>query len=148
MKHDVFITICGEQIVDGESDRVEMSARGTVEELEDGYALSYVERDGPLEGTITRLKVSGRRVELLRLGKYGSEMVMERGRRHLCSYPTPYGDLLLGVFANRVEHRIHNGAGVIEVAYTLDSNNTLASKNKLHITLKKLNGEDERACQN
>lgn len=148
MKHDVFITIRGEQLVDGQSDCVEMAAKGTVEELEDGYAVSYVERDNPLNGTVTRLKVSNGRVELLRLGKYGSEMVMERGRRHVCSYPTPYGDLLLGVFANRVEHRIRNGSGEIKVAYTLDSNNALASENKLHITFKKLNGEDGRACQN
>lgn len=148
MKQAVLITIRGEQTVEGQSDSVEMSAKGTIEELEDGYALSYVEREGPMEGTVTRLKVSGRRVELLRLGRYGSEMILERGRRHMCSYPTPYGDLLLGVFANRVEHRIKDGSGKIEVAYTLDSNNTLASKNKLQITLKKLNGEDEQACQN
>ncbi len=148
MKHDVFITIRGEQLVDGQTDHVEMAAKGTLEELADGYAVSYIERDGPLAGAETRLKVTGGRMEMLRTGDYASEMVLERGRRHTCSYSTPYGDLLLGVFAERVEHRIRNGSGRIEVSYTLDSNEHLASRNKLHIHIKKLNREDEGACQN
>ncbi|HIR52442.1 MAG TPA: DUF1934 domain-containing protein [Candidatus Onthovicinus excrementipullorum] len=147
MKHEVFITIRGEQLVDGQADHVEMAAKGTLEELEDGYAVSYVERDGPLEGAVTRLKVTSGRMEMLRTGDYASEMVLERGRRHMCSYSTPYGDLLLGVFAERVDHRIKDGCGRIDIAYTLDSNERLASRNKLHIQIKKLNREDEGACQ-
>lgn len=148
MKHDVFITIRGEQLVDGQREKVEMSAKGTVEEQENGYTVSYIERDGPLEGTVTQLKVSDACVEMMRVGKFASEMIMERGRRHTCTYATPYGELLLGVFASRVEHRIKDGNGKIEVAYTLDANHAPASENKLNITFKKINGEDERTCQN
>ena len=148
LKHEVLIQICGEQIVEGQSDRVEMAARGTLEELDNGYAVSYVERDGPMEGCMTRLTLDGPRMAMLRTGEYASEMILERGRRHTCSYTTPYGQLMLGVFARQVDYQIQNGDGKIEVSYTLDSNERLASENKLRITLKKWTGEDENRCQN
>mgnify|MGYP003306201258 CR=1 FL=1 len=64
-----------------------------------------------------------------------NEMVIEKDRRHLCCYTTPYGELMMGIYAKTVLNEIGEHGGTLKFAYTIDFNNTPASENELQITV-------------
>ena len=74
-------------------------------------------------------------VTMTRNGAYTTQMVMERGRRHVCHYATPFGDMLLGIFAKKVESSVTEEGGELLLNYTIDVNADLAASNELKITV-------------
>ena len=72
---------------------------------------------------------------MTRTGKYNTEMVIEKERRHLCCYTTPYGELMMGIYANLISNEIGENGGTLKFSYTIDFNNTPASENELEITV-------------
>lgn len=137
MEHEVFITIESRQKVDGQVERMEMATTGRLTGTPEDYKISYREMEGELAGCLTSLHVQGGRVVMLREGVYASEMIIERGRRHNCCYSTPYGDMMMGVFANDVTSSVKGGEGELRMAYTLDCNEGLLSENRLRLLIKK-----------
>ena len=71
-------------------------------------------------------------------------MIMELGQRHNCHYTTPYGELMIGVFTQKVDSLMDEHGGKLEFHYTLDFNAGLAARNELVITVKEAN----TVCQN
>ena len=72
---------------------------------------------------------------MLRSGKYNTEMIIEKDRRHTCYYMTPYGELIMGVYAKSIANGIGENGGTLKFSYTIDFNNTPASENELFITV-------------
>ena len=58
---------------------------------------------------------------MLRYGKAQSQLVIEKGTRHLCHYETGYGAVSLGVAADEIEHELSSNGGHVKFSYTLDS---------------------------
>ena len=62
-----------------------------------------------------------RKVSMLRFGKQSSQLIIEKGTRHLCHYETGYGSVSLGVAADVIEQRLDENGGRLKFSYTLDS---------------------------
>ena len=104
MEKKVFINIEDSHSGHGDSYSSQTSTQGILRLLENGYELSYEEPAAEMEGCVTTLLIEdGGLVTMTRNGAYTTQMVMERGRRHVCHYATPFGDMLLGIFAKKVE---------------------------------------------
>ena len=58
---------------------------------------------------------------MLRFGKQSSQLIIEKGTRHLCHYETGYGSVSLGVAADVIEQRLDENGGSLKFSYTLDS---------------------------
>lgn len=147
MEKKVIISIKGMQNYEGtDPDTVELVTQGRLLDCgEDGLSLSYQESElTGMEGTLTTFQVekSGR-VTLMRLGEFNSEMVFEEGRRHLSLYQTPYGDLSVGIRANRVRNSLGMSGGDLEIDYAIEIDHALAGQNLFQIHVR----EDERGSQ-
>ncbi len=79
----------------------------------------------------------------MRLGEFNSEMVFEEGRRHLSLYQTPYGDLSVGIRANRVRNSLGMNGGDLEIDYAIEIDHALAGQSLFQIHVR----EDERGSR-
>ena len=139
MVKDAVITVVGRQKYGADSDKIEMTTVGTIEEKEDCFVLRYNEEQEPPTQTVrTKLTISKdeKRVELMRSGAYGSLLVIERSKRNLCNYGTGYGDILMGIYGKNIEGDFKGNSGIFRFGYDIDVNGALTSENEVKVTVK------------
>lgn len=121
---------------------VELMTRGSFVLKGGSYYVTYRETETTgYEGCTTTVKVAedARKVSMLRFGKQSSQLIIEKGTRHLCHYETGYGSVSLGVAADVIEQRLDENGGRLKFSYTLDSGaESFISRNLVDITVDKL----------
>lgn len=121
---------------------VELMTRGSLVLKGGSYYVTYRETETTgYEGCTTTVKVAedARKVSMLRFGKQSSQLIIEKGTRHLCHYETGYGSISLGVAADVIEQRLDENGGSLKFSYTLDSGaESFISRNLVDITVDKL----------
>ncbi|MBQ7859711.1 MAG: DUF1934 domain-containing protein [Faecalibacterium sp.] len=143
LKEDYMIRIksCIEQ--DGESQDIDLMTRGSFLHKGGYYYITYIETEtSGYPGCTTTLKVAEdqSKVALLRFGQAASQLLIERGRRHLCHYETGYGSLTLGVTADEIVSELNEKGGTVRFSYLLDAGNAeLMSKSSLTVTVTHIN---------
>ena len=142
MQENFLITIKGTMEQRGDSDTVELMTRGSLVHKEGAYYIVYKETEATgYEGCTTTVKVAedARKVSMLRYGKVPSQLIIEKGTRHLCHYETGYGAISLGVSADVIEHKLDENGGRLQFSYTLDSGaESFISRNLVDIKVDKL----------
>lgn len=138
MKKDVLITIKGIQNTDGDNDVVELFTMGRFYRKNGSYYISYDESEATgYEGSKTTLRVEqDNKVTMLRSGSIRSQLIIERGVRHQCSYDTGYGSFTIGVSGDKIVSSLTDAGGDIEFKYSLDVNASLTSENEVYINVK------------
>lgn len=138
---EFLITIVGTQCdEDGENDRVELFTTGNFYRTKDSWCVAYDESEATgFEGnrTIVELSDDLRRVTMTRLGNTGSQLIIERGVRHQCTYDTGYGSLIIGVSGDYIHSTLDEQGGELGFGYSLDVNTSLASQNTVTITVRR-----------
>lgn len=134
---NAIIVIKDRHLQDGEELSAELTTSGSFEVTEKGCTVIYKETDEEMTDCVTRLDVEGSEcVSMTRSGKYNTEMIIEKDRRHTCYYSTPYGELIMGIYAKMISNNITENGGSLKFSYTIDFNNSPASENELQITVK------------
>lgn len=136
-----WITVTGTQQLDEqEPDTIELSTRGTLDEIQEGWELHYSENiaDG-MDETATKITIKKDSVQIERTGGTASILILERHRRHHCHYSTPYGVLDLGVYATGIRCDLTESGGTLDFTYTLDFNGSVHSTHTVHITVQEEN---------
>lgn len=139
MKKEVLINIVGTQTVDGESDKVELFTTGNYYKKGTSYYICYTESETTgYSGAKTTLKVEGdlQKVTMLRSSPYKSHMVIERGRRHQCSYASDVADIIIGVSGGEILSDLGENGGELLFNYSLDIDSALASENQVKINVR------------
>ena len=124
MDEKYLITIKGTMEQDGRSETVELMTHGGFTHRDGCFFIVYRETEATgYEGSTTTVKIAedARRVAMLRYGKAASQLIIEKGTRHLCHYETGYGAISLGVAADVIEHQLTDEGGRVQFSYTLDS---------------------------
>ncbi len=130
------IKIVDRHIQDGEEISCELTTSGEFEVTANGCKIVYNETDEELANCVTTLDVEGsKKISMTRSGKYNTEMIIEKDRRHSCYYATPYGELLMGIFAKKIENGVTENGGTLDFSYTIDFNNVTASENELSVEI-------------
>jgi uncharacterized beta-barrel protein YwiB (DUF1934 family) len=135
MKKEVLLSITGLQMSpDSDSDTTELFAPGEYYYRNDKHYLLY---DEVLEGydTPTRnvIKVAPDYMELTRKGTLNVHMVFEKNKKNVTYYYTPYGSLLIGIDAQRVEVEETENLIRVEVEYALEVNYEHIAQCHIHI---------------
>ena len=140
-KKKYLISIVGEQILDGESDKVEVRTTGNYLMKKDHCYIGYkeYEENNPNDYSDNLIKVENEVVTISRKGSTKSQLMLEKGKRHQCVYQTPMGDLMIGVYTKSMKSTLTEKGGTLEVSYTLDFNTDLVSENKFKITIEENN---------
>ncbi|MBQ3052889.1 MAG: DUF1934 domain-containing protein [Clostridia bacterium] len=141
MIKDVIIDIKGYQGIDDQRDTIEFTTDGRFGIKENEYYISYDE--GQMFGDGTKVKTSlyikPDSVVLQRSGDIQSRMVIEKGNRNTCFYSTPHGNLVLGIFGNKLDIDLSEKGGKIKLGYNIDSDLKLVSKNVVNISIREEN---------
>lgn len=138
-EQNVIISIKGTQSRDSqEDDVIELVTEGTLlEDGDAGFTLSYQESEVTgLDGTLTTFHIEKDRITLMRLGEFNSQMVFEKGRRHLSMYNTPYGALSVGVNTREMFADIGATGGNIRIAYDIELDHAVAGMNTFEINVR------------
>ena len=136
MSRRALIKITGTQRLGEDSDKIEMTTVGSLEETEDKYIFRYNEELEPPKSPINvKLSIDKdeKRVELLRTGAFGSLLIIERSKRNLCTYGSEYGDLLMGIYGRNIENNFAKDHGTFTFGYDIDVNGALTSQNEVKI---------------
>ena len=125
MQKDVIISIYGLQQQDDESpEPVTLVTAGRYYRRGGHYFVSYDESAlTGLEGTHTVVRVGPDQVRVTRTGSYPSQLVFERGRRHLSLYHTDFGDLSVCVSTQHIDNRLTDDGGRLDVRYLVEIDN-------------------------
>lgn len=104
---------------------------------DDAYHIVYREESGDLAGCTTTITCKGgEEVTVHREGPYQTDLYLEKGRRHSCQYRTEFGDMLMGVYAEKVDSHMAKTGGYLEFIYNIDFDGDFVSHNTLHVTVK------------
>ena len=138
MTKEVIITICGLQAgPDADGEPMEMITTGEYYYKNGKHYLLYEEVvEGENATTKNRIKVTSDYMELTKNGVVSVHMVFEKGKKNLTHYFTPYGSLMIGIDAKRVELREQENEMDIEVDYALDFNQEHAADCNIKINVK------------
>ena len=132
---DAVVKITDRHLQDGEEYTCELTTSGSLDFSENGFTVVYHETDEELKGCKTELKYANGVIVMTRSGKYNTELIIEKDRRHSCFYATPYGELMMGVYTKNMFTDMNENGGTLRFSYTIDFNNDLASENDLTVSV-------------
>ena len=138
MKKDYLICIDGKMEQDDFFDHIQLKTRGAFLYKEGNFFITYQESETTgYAGCTTIVKVAqdSSRVAMLRYGPAASQLIIEKGIRHVCHYETGTGALNLGVAADEICCNLTPTGGTVEFSYTLDSGVQEISRNLVTITV-------------
>ena len=123
--------------VDGEENFIELTTEGKLYEKEDTVYLVYEETEiSGMDGCTTTVKLSRDKISMKRYGAASSEMVFEKGKRHVADYKTPYGVFDMEVLTMNMEYNINDAnRGNVFVEYHLSLEGLVESSNTLNISI-------------
>ena len=138
MKREVVLVIRGRQSYEGqEPDVIELTTAGTMEFKDGGWDISYEESAlTGMEGVTTTFRVEPGKVILSRTGALRSRMVFQQGVPHDSLYQMAFGTLMITVCAKSVFFDILPDGGVIDLVYSIDSENTAAGMVDYHLDIR------------
>lgn len=140
MKNNVIVKLKASQAYEGEeAEVIEYLTEGLLEKRSDGVRLFYNEPIEGIEGIENELVIlNPESVTLTRTGEFNTHLLIEKGKRHSSVYETPYGSVIIGVFADEVSAVFSENTGKINLSYTVDSNLNVLSQNTVSIEVKNI----------
>ncbi len=132
------VIVRGIQRAEGDEDVVELVTGGRFSAHGTRRLLRYEESDATGYGgchTSLRYDPEKGQIILLRTGEVRSQLIVEEGKRHQCTYDTGCGTIILGVNGSRIEAELDETGGTLEFHYSLDVNTTLVSENDVYVTV-------------
>lgn len=101
------------------------------------FSLSYDESElTGMEGSVTSVNFNVGEptlVSLLRSGAYRMAMVFEQGKRHICTYQTPYMPIELAVTTRKLENTLTENGGHLYAEYTIDAGGMRCERAKIRL---------------
>ena len=122
MIQNVMLSITGRQEYEGqEPDSIELMTEGTLEKVEGGWRIGYVESElTGLDGVHTTFDITPGKIVLTRKGPLNSEMVFQEGVFNESLYQMEFGALMITVCAAKVAYDITEAGGTIDLTYAID----------------------------
>lgn len=134
MTKDVLVRVSGLQFEVEDNEAIEMIAKGNYYFKNNKHYITY-EEILEEEGQITKntLKIDPNQIEILKRGGNNTHMLFQERQKTMTCYSTPFGDLIVGLFTNRmqVEERENEISATID--YSLEVNYSHVSDCKLEL---------------
>lgn len=140
MKDNVLISVSGSHIYENYTeDLMEMLTPGNYHIKDGTYTITYNEPDSDSSDSYTTTLTidPNRRITIIREGEVPSHMVFEQGEKHVIYYDTEFGAMTIGVSANRINAKLSENGGDIEIDYSIEIDHAVASDNILKLNVRK-----------
>jgi len=137
MKKDVLIELKSVIEAHGESESLEITTRGKLLEKDDSLFITYKETDdNGFDGCSVLVRVDGEdKASVTRNGPAPSHLIIERGKRNVCAYNTPFTTAMLGISSAKIRKKQQKDHLQLFISYELDLNSELMSRNELSIKI-------------
>jgi len=133
----ILLKITGTQQMDLEKDKIELTTIGTLRDDGKSYVIKYTEEQeppfSPVKVTVRIFKDESA-VEMTRSGAAGSCLLIEKSKRNMCQYGTPYGNMLMGIYGREIETAVNGDEGSFNFGYDIDINGSVTSRNTVNMT--------------
>ena len=138
MIKDVIIDIKGIQGIDDDTDTIEFTTDGRFGVKDGEFFISYDEGQMFEEAldVKTSIFIKPDSVVLQRSGAIKSRMVIAKGTRNTCFYSTPHGNLVLGIYGEKLNFNLSEKGGSLDMSYNIDSDLKLVSRNSVNISIR------------
>ena len=145
MNKDVIISVKGNQRYDDYDNDIELVTEGKYYKKGDHYYVTYKETEMTgMEGVTTTLKIGNGKIVLMRFGESNSQLIFEKGQKHVNYYETAYGAFTVGVFSNQVNIDINDSGGEVFVDYLLEINNMATSMNDFNLQIREAKKSNDK----
>lgn len=136
----VMIKMKSVQTVDGEPTEVELITEGEFSFENGKYKVTYKDSEATgFEDSVTSVEVEDERfASVSRIGNAPSNLVLEINKKHHCHYGTPYGDMMIGIFAHTIDNGFNDDGGHLYMKYTIDINSSYISDNEIIMDIEKI----------
>ncbi len=143
----VILSIVGTQSNGPAQDSVEMLTEATLEQIGEITDIRYNEPDeNGFEECQTHIRTQGDAcVTITRTGKYASQLILEKGQRHLNHYDMGFGQLVMGVSTSRIHNTLCPTGGQLTVHYTLEMNHSLVSNNRFVLKIVEVKHDNQES---
>ena len=133
----VYVSIVGESLVDGDGDKTELVTEGEYTLRNAKYLLRYKEHLSDDGGACTTvIKIDKDTVVMSRSGNINTQMIFEKGKRHVSHYETALGSFTIGVNTDMLSVDVDEAGGEVEIKYILDINNSAQVENYLRLNIR------------
>lgn len=135
---EVLIEIKGTQGLDNETNVIELTTFGQFAIKNGKHYISYSERES-MENVKTVVKADGNEnVSINRSGAIEGKIMIRSGQRSNCYYSTTQGQLMLGIFGEKINNNLTEAGGSLSFSYTIDVENDLLSRNTVDIAIREV----------
>lgn len=133
----VYVSIVGESHIDGDGDKTELVTEGEYTARNGKYLLRYREQLSDADDECTTvIKIDRETVVMSRTGNINTQMIFEKGKRHVSHYETPLGSFTIGVSTDVLGIDVGDSGGEVEIRYILDINNSAQVENYLKLNIR------------
>lgn len=139
MKKDVLIYVRGSQEypITSHENSIEFFTEGKFYKKGESYFVTYKESElTGLAGTTTTFKIQPDHITLIRWGDVTSTFVFEPGKRHISTYITDQGVIMIGVYTKRMKVDLDDSGGEVLVEYAIDLDSRMMSENDFLLKIK------------
>ncbi|HAE62324.1 MAG TPA: DUF1934 domain-containing protein [Eubacteriaceae bacterium] len=139
-KKKIWISITGRtKHSEGKEDVIELVTEGEMYKKSASDYIIYDETEvSGLKGTTTTLQIDKDKMSIIRLGSTNSHMIFQRGRKNFNTYATPYGDMTMSIYTQKldVDYDSEDMPTDIHVNYNVEIQGLMSSDNELNIHVK------------
>ena len=135
MTKDVLVRVKGTQDIDGEKDTIAVITNGSCYEKNGKWYILYEEVMDELNAvTKNTVKISADTVEVTKKGLINAQMIYETGKKNVCNYATPMGQILMGITTKDIQFRVEENKMYLDIQYALEMNGQHVSSSRLELT--------------
>lgn len=136
MDKEVFVSICGLQFIDSLDNSIEVITKGDYYNRNGKHYLLFEERIEGLDGiTKNTIKFNNKMVDITKKGAANVHMIFEEKQKNMTYYNTPFGNLLIGLYANKINVEEKKDIIEIKIDYSLDINYQFVSECSINISV-------------
>ncbi len=138
MEYNYLIKIDTTQKIDGDEDRLQVITHASFIGDRDDYTLIYTEQNAENGESKTELRCEkSEKITVVRFGDgMTTNLVLEKGRRHISCHSTPYGTFSMGITALEIESDLDEKGGTLHFRYATDIENNPLGEIAFDFTLK------------
>lgn len=120
MTKDVWITISGTRITDGQTEAVKTISKGNYFKKNGKHYILYEEEaENGEEISRNTIKMTSACMEIIRKGTVRTHMIFEAGKETFAGYQTPVGELVMGIRTDRFQMAEKEELVEVKVEYSL-----------------------------
>lgn len=138
MTKDVLISVTGTQFsTENISEPVEIVTSGSYYKKNNKHYVIYDEIiDGTNVTTKNMLKFDDKGFNLIRTGDVNTNMVFEENKRSITNYTTPFGSLVIGLDASKIDVTENKEEIKVDIDYAIDVNYEHLADCKIKLSVK------------